>query len=53
MSEEEEEVADEESGKSPMLEEALEVALLLNYRYCAQPWVKTYLPLDRKYQQIK
>ena len=49
----EEEVAKEEAGESPMPEEALEVALLLNYRDCAQPWVKTYLPMDRKDQQIK
>ena len=53
MAEEEEEVTKEEAGESPMLEEALEVALLLNYRDCAQPWVKTYLPMERKDQQIK
>ena len=46
-------MAEEEAGGSPMLEEALEVALLLNYRYCAQPWVKTYLPMEIKDQQIK
>ena len=53
MAEEEEEVAKEEAGKSHMMEEALEVALLLNYRDCAQPWVKMYLPMERKDQQIK
>ena len=46
-------MAEEEAGESPMLEEALEVALLLNYRDYSQPWVKTYLPMERKYQQIK
>ena len=46
-------MAKEEAGKSHMMEEALEVALLLNYRDCAQPWVKTYLPMERKDQQIK
>ena len=53
MAEEEEEVAEEEAGESLILEEALEVALLLNYRDCAQPWVKTYVPMERKDQQIK
>ena len=53
MAEEEEEVAEEEAGESPMLEEALEVALLLNYRDCAQPWVKTHLSMERKDHQIK
>ena len=53
MTEEEEEVAEEEEGESPMMEEALEVALLLNYRDCAQPWVKTYLPMERKDQHSK
>ena len=53
MAEKEEEVAKEAAGESPMLEEALEVALILNYRDYAQPWVKTYLPMDRKDQQIK
>ena len=51
--EEEEEVAEEEAGESPILEEALEVALLLNYRDCSQPWVKTYLPIEIKDQHIK
>ena len=51
--EEEEKVVDEEAGESPMLEKALEVASLLNYRDCAHPWVKTYLPMERKDQQIK
>ena len=46
-------MAEEEAGESHMLEEALEVALLLNYRDCAQPWVKTYLPMEKKDQQIK
>ena len=53
MAEKEEDVAEEEVGESPILEEALEVALLLNYRYYAQPWVKTYLPMERKDQRIK
>ena len=53
MAEEEEEVAEEEAGEIPILEEALEIALLLNYRDCAQPWVKKYLPMERKYQKIK
>ena len=53
MAEEYEEGDDEEAGESPMLEEALEVALLLNYRDYAQPWVKKYLPMERKDQQIK
>ena len=53
MAEEEEEVAEEEAVESPIMEEALEVALLLNYRDCAQPWVKTYLPMERKDQRIK
>ena len=53
MVEEEEEVSEEEAGESPMLEEALEVALLLNYRDCAHPWVKTYLHMERKDRQIK
>ena len=53
MEEEEEEVAKEEAGKTPILEEALEVALLLNCRDCAQPWAKTYLPMERKDQNIK
>ena len=42
---EEEEVAEEEAGEIPMLEEALEVSLLLNYRDCAHPCVKIYLPM--------
>ena len=46
-------MAEEEAGESPMLEEALEVTLVINYRDCAQPLVKTYLPMDRKYRQIK
>ena len=53
MAEEEEEVAEGEAGESPMLEEALDVALLLNYSDCAHPWVKTYLPMERKDHQIK
>ena len=53
MEEEEKEVAEEEAGESPMLEEALEVAPLLNYRDCAHPWVKTYLPMERKDKRIK
>ena len=53
MADEEEEVAKEEAGESPILEEALEVELLLNYRDCVQPWVKTYLPMERKDQQIR
>ena len=53
MAEEEEEMAEEEVGESPILEEALEIALLLNYRDCSQPWVKTYLPMDRKDRKIK
>ena len=53
MVEEEEGVAKEEAGESPMLEEALEVALLLIYRDCSQPWVKMYLPMERKDQKIK
>ena len=52
MEEEEKEVAEEEAGESPMLEEALEVVPLLNYRDCAHPWVKTYLPMERKDQRI-
>ena len=46
-------MAEEEAGESPMLEEALEVVLLLNYRDCDQPWVKPYLPMERNDQQIK
>ena len=46
-------MSEEEVGENPMLEEALEVALVLNYRDCDQPWVKTYLPIERKDQQIK
>ena len=46
-------MAEEEAGEIPMLGEALEVALLLNYRDCAQPWVKTYLPIEIKDQHIK
>ena len=46
-------MAEEEAGESPMLEEALEEALLLNYRDCAQPWLKKYLHMERKDQQIK
>ena len=53
MAEEEEEVSEEEAGESPMLEEAPEVALLLNYMDCDQPSVKTYLPMERKDQRIK
>ena len=53
MAKEEEEVAEEEAREIPMLEETLEVALLLNYRDCAEPWVKTYLPMEKKDQQIK
>ena len=44
---------EEEAGESTILEEALEVALLLNYRDCAQPWVKTYLTMERKDHKIK
>ena len=50
MAEEEEKVAKEGAEESPMLEEAVEVAPLLNYRDCDQPWVKTYLPMERKDQ---
>ena len=46
-------MAEEEAGESPMLEEALQVALLLNYRDFDQPWVKKYSPMETKDQQIK